>query len=194
MHNVANGDAGGFFGPSRLFIYFNERVMLGTVAEDSGACIRDGIKSVNRDGACKETTWPYDISKFTVKPDGGCYTEAELFQAVSYQRVPILPMMFKAALAAGYPIAFGIMSPMITSRAKASPSTAWSRCLTPSASSALEARPSARRPTTMPNSRSSSATPGARCGADQRDTSTCPYAFVANARLTSDAWAISKAE
>src|SRR6201994_4490216 len=34
------------FVPSRLFIYYNERVMENTVDSDSGAQIRDGIKSV----------------------------------------------------------------------------------------------------------------------------------------------------
>src|ERR1700683_3381323 len=34
------------FVPSRLFIYYNERVIEGTVDSDSGAQIRDGIKSV----------------------------------------------------------------------------------------------------------------------------------------------------
>src|SRR5262245_26808338 len=34
------------FVPSRLFIYYNEREMEGTVDSDSGAQIRDGIKSV----------------------------------------------------------------------------------------------------------------------------------------------------
>src|SRR5450759_909977 len=34
------------FVPSRLFIYYNERVIEGTVRSDSGAMIRDGIKSV----------------------------------------------------------------------------------------------------------------------------------------------------
>src|SRR6476469_7450575 len=32
------------FTPSRLFIYYNERVIEGTVSSDSGAMIRDGIK------------------------------------------------------------------------------------------------------------------------------------------------------
>ena len=36
------------FAPSRLFIYYNERVMEGTVNSDSGAQIRDGIKSVGQ--------------------------------------------------------------------------------------------------------------------------------------------------
>ncbi|HSQ05128.1 MAG TPA: hypothetical protein VLN59_13880, partial [Burkholderiales bacterium] len=32
------------FCPSRLFIYYNERAMEGTIKSDSGAQIRDGIK------------------------------------------------------------------------------------------------------------------------------------------------------
>ena len=39
------------FTPSRLFIYYNERVIEGTVDSDSGAQIRDGVKSVNQQGA-----------------------------------------------------------------------------------------------------------------------------------------------
>ena len=56
------------FVPSRLFIYYNERALEGTVSSDSGAVIRDGIKVVNREGVCPETLWPYDIGVFTVKP------------------------------------------------------------------------------------------------------------------------------
>src|SRR5262249_16392366 len=36
------------FTPSRLFIYYNERAMEGTVNSDAGAEIRDGIKSINK--------------------------------------------------------------------------------------------------------------------------------------------------
>src|SRR5436305_1746421 len=46
--------------PSRLFIYYNERNMEGTVNTDSGAQIRDGIKSVVKLGYCPEDDWPYD--------------------------------------------------------------------------------------------------------------------------------------
>jgi C1A family cysteine protease len=40
------------FTPSRLFIYYNERVIEGTVTQDAGAQIRDGIKAVARDHQC----------------------------------------------------------------------------------------------------------------------------------------------
>ena len=56
------------FVPSRLFIYYNERVMEGTVGTDSGAQIRDGIKSVGTIGAPPESDWPYNIAEFAVKP------------------------------------------------------------------------------------------------------------------------------
>ena len=64
------------FVPSRLFIYYNERNLEGTVDKDAGAEIHDGIQVMNTIGVCPETDWVYDISKFAVKPDEKCYTEA----------------------------------------------------------------------------------------------------------------------
>ena len=43
------------FTPSRLFIYYNERVIEHDVQSDNGAQIRDGIKSVASQGVCPET-------------------------------------------------------------------------------------------------------------------------------------------
>src|SRR4051812_38669153 len=62
--------------PSRLFIYYNERSMEGTIKEDSGAMIRDGIKSVAKQGVCKESTWKYNIAKFKNKPTKSAYSSA----------------------------------------------------------------------------------------------------------------------
>src|SRR5215471_20564192 len=95
------------FGPSRLFIYYNERDMEGTVGEDSGAMIRDGIKSIAQLGVCDEKEWPYAINKFTNKPSASCYTDALEHQALSYQRVTQTPTQMKGCLASGFPIVFG---------------------------------------------------------------------------------------
>src|SRR5215467_9143572 len=38
------------FMPSRLFIYYNERVIENTVNSDAGAMIRDGMKVINQYG------------------------------------------------------------------------------------------------------------------------------------------------
>lgn len=95
------------FNPSRLFIYYNERVMEHTVSSDSGAQIRDGIKSVGKQGDCPETEWPYDIKKFTDKPPAGCYRDAIKYKALQYQRVLQDLNQMKGCLASGYPFVFG---------------------------------------------------------------------------------------
>ena len=95
------------FNPSRLFIYYNERVMEGTVDTDAGAMIRDGVKSVNKQGAPPETIWPYDITKFTLPPSQEAIEQGAQHPALQYARVPrSLPFM-KACLASGFPFVFG---------------------------------------------------------------------------------------
>ena len=97
----------GDFTPSRLFIYYNERVIEHTVDSDSGAQIRDGIKSVAKQGDCPETEWPYVIAKFKTKPAARCYADALQYRVVLYQRlVPVLSQL-KGCLASGYPFVFG---------------------------------------------------------------------------------------
>ena len=95
------------FMPSRLFIYYNERVMEHTVNIDNGAEIRDGVKSVNKQGVCPEKMLPYKISRFTKKPDAACYKEALKHQVLSYHRVRRTLEQMKACLAEGYPFVFG---------------------------------------------------------------------------------------
>jgi C1A family cysteine protease len=95
------------FMPSRLFIYYNERRMEGTVDTDSGAMIRDGIKSLAKQGVCTEDAWPYNIPKFADQPPPECYTQATANRAVSYQRVPQVLNQLRGCLAHGYPFVFG---------------------------------------------------------------------------------------
>ncbi len=95
------------FHPSRLFIYYNERAMEGTVHSDAGAMIRDGIKSIAKLGVCNETAWPYAVGKFATKPSAADYKAALQHQALSYQRLSQTLNQFKGCLAAGYPFVFG---------------------------------------------------------------------------------------
>jgi len=95
------------FTPSRLFIYYNERLIEHTVDSDSGAQIRDGIKSTARQGDCPETEWPYVISKFKTKPPARCYTDALKYKVVLYQRVAQTLSQLKGCLASGWPFVFG---------------------------------------------------------------------------------------
>lgn len=127
---TANGIAGAFefdlrsqgladFAPSRLFIYYNERAMERTVGQDSGAQIRDGIKSVARQGVVPESAWPYDGDPADSdgswpaghlaarKPDAALYAEAQHAEAVAYDRVPQQADQIKAVLASGMPVVIG---------------------------------------------------------------------------------------
>jgi C1A family cysteine protease len=95
-----------FVNMSRLFIYYNERVIEHTVNSDSGAMIRDGIKTVVKQGVCAEKKWPYVISKFTVKPSPACYKQALDHQVLAYARIQTVNEM-RSCLAEGYPFVFG---------------------------------------------------------------------------------------
>lgn len=97
------------FMPSRLFIYYNERVIEGTVSSDSGAQIRDGVKSVNQQGAPPETDWSYDISKFAEKPPQNAYADATKHEAILYQRLTQTLGQLKGCLASGFPFVFGFV-------------------------------------------------------------------------------------
>ena len=95
------------FTPSRLFIYYNERAIEHTIDSDSGAQIRDGIKSVAKQGDCPETEWPYVIARFKTRPSAKCYADARKYRAVLYQRLTPILSQLKGCLASGYPFVFG---------------------------------------------------------------------------------------
>ena len=95
-----------FVDVSRLFIYYGERVIEHTVKSDSGAMLRDGIKTLVKQGVCSEKKWPYVVSKFSVKPGAACYKEALQHQVTSYHRIVTLDEM-RSCLAEGFPFVFG---------------------------------------------------------------------------------------
>jgi C1A family cysteine protease len=93
--------------PSRLFIYYNERALENSIDTDSGAQIRDGIKTVASQGACPETMWPYVAASFAERPPAPCYKYAKMHPALQYARVTQDADQMKACLASGFPFVFG---------------------------------------------------------------------------------------
>lgn len=102
------------FMPSRLFIYYNERVIEHSTNKDAGAQIRDGIKSTAKIGVPPERVWPYS-QRLTVvkeKPKPRAYEDAEQHKVIAYHRIysphpeTFLTLM-KSCLADGYPFVFG---------------------------------------------------------------------------------------
>jgi C1A family cysteine protease len=96
------------FIPSRLFIYYNERAMEGTISQDSGAQIRDGIKSVAMLGAPPESLWPYDPAKFADTPPASVFAAAKQDLVTSYSKVAQNLVQMQGCLAEGYPFVLGI--------------------------------------------------------------------------------------
>jgi C1A family cysteine protease len=92
---------------SRLFIYYQERVLEGTTYYDAGAYIRDGIKACNQYGAPLETIWPYLSNKVTTRPSTAAYTDAAKRKVGSYQRITTQAAGIKASLNSGYPVVVG---------------------------------------------------------------------------------------
>lgn len=88
--------------PSRLFIYYNERVIEGTVDSDAGAELKDGIKSVNKQGMCPESVWPYEDTRLTLTPSEECYRDASEDFVLQYESVDNTVLNdLKAALVQG---------------------------------------------------------------------------------------------
>jgi C1A family cysteine protease len=91
---------------SRLFIYYQERKLEGTIDQDAGAQIRDGIKALAKVGVCKEYLYPYNVERFKHPPSIQANADAAKHKIVEYRRVRGLYDM-RAALAGGTPVVFG---------------------------------------------------------------------------------------
>jgi C1A family cysteine protease len=106
------------FVPSRLFIYYQEREIEGTVDLDCGAMMRSGIKVIANFGVCPEEptqnhpdvdgVWPYDIQNLLYeKPSAAIYNIAAEHQAITYSRLQRSINEMKGCLASGYPFVYG---------------------------------------------------------------------------------------
>lgn len=103
---------------SRLFLYYNERMLDGTIPDDTGAYLSDGIKSLQMHGLCQESSWPYDINQFAIKPPDSCYEEALNNQALSVENINNTLSAMKTSLANNEPFVVGIAvySSFVTSK------------------------------------------------------------------------------
>lgn len=98
------------FEPSRLFIYYNERSLEGTVPYDAGAQIRNGIKAIAKFGVTSEVLWPYsdqDPGPYQTKPPKAAFVDGLDHQALLYFRVPQTLRTIQQCLAEGWPVIFG---------------------------------------------------------------------------------------
>jgi len=94
---------------SRLFQYYNERVIEHSINIDSGATVSDSIKAVVNYGMCAEKNWPYNIKKFAVKPVPTCYKLALKHKALKVLNVEQTLTAMQAELTAGFPFVLGFV-------------------------------------------------------------------------------------
>lgn len=92
--------------PSRLFIYYNERVLDGDPRQDGGSSLSSAIYVLKQQGVCSETTWAYIEDNVFVRPNKTSYAEAIKDQLLSDFSIQTLEEM-KQCLSAGFPFMFG---------------------------------------------------------------------------------------
>ncbi len=186
------------FLPSRLFIYYNERAVEGTLSEDAGAQLRDGMKVVAKLGVCPEESrppqkadWPYDAAKFTRRPRAACFTYGEDNQVLVYRRVTQALTPMRACLAAGFPFVFGFAvyegfeSAEVAKSGEANLPAGDERLLGGHAVVAVGYDDAAQR-FTVRNSW------GTRWG--QKGHFTMPYAYLLDPNLAADFWTVRETE
>ena len=180
------------FMPSRLFIYYNERMIEGTVDEDSGAMIRDGIKTVAKLGVCAEAVWPYDIARFTDEPPakavhGGQESPGDWSTAGSSRSLH----QMQGCLATGFPFVFGFS--VYESFESAGGRRTGVVPLPPPQREAPRGSRRSRRGVR----RRHAAVPGPQLLGDHWGMGgycTMPYAYLTNPSLASDFWAVYSVE
>jgi C1A family cysteine protease len=94
--------------PSRLFIYYNERLVAGVVDEDAPVSLRDGYRTIAKYGACPEPRWPYVPRRFRRRPTPLCYADARRRLAIEYYRIQRTISHLRACLAERHPFVFGV--------------------------------------------------------------------------------------
>jgi C1A family cysteine protease len=94
---------------SRLFVYYNERVLENHVSQDTGATLADGIKTLQKHGVCEETLWPYNPANFAVCPPKTCYNAALQHVALQVKNIRNDLTTMKSSLCNGCPFVVGFL-------------------------------------------------------------------------------------
>lgn len=92
---------------SRLFVYYNARLLEGNTSTDEGASIRSGIKGLSKFGVCTEQLWPYVIENFDDRPPRECYIDAAPRKIPTYRRIENGSQAVDA-IGNNYPVVMGI--------------------------------------------------------------------------------------
>lgn len=105
---IHNQETGSFRHLSRLFVYYQGRLLDGWPEADDGATIRSCVKAINRLGVPYETKWPYLRRNLLLRPSDEAHTCAMERKVVAYSRVQNRTINgLRRALAQRLPVVFG---------------------------------------------------------------------------------------
>jgi len=92
---------------SKLFVYYNTRMLDGTISRDAGSTLSQAVNAISKYGVCSELKWPYLVDKYAIQPSQDCYSQAADHQALQFSRVSQTEAQMKGCLVSGYPFVFG---------------------------------------------------------------------------------------
>lgn len=96
--------------PSRLFIYYNSRFLLGWVDKDMGSTLTHTVKAMMTNGLPNEKMWWYNDAKYAVKPSKKVYIEGLKHKALSHFGIEDGNLdEMRQCLAMGFPFIFGAL-------------------------------------------------------------------------------------
>lgn len=104
--NLLRHDPSRYTTLSPLFLYYQERLLEGTISEDGGAEMRTGLKAIKDIGISPEEHHPYIPQNFMLPPNADAYADASMFKISVYSRLIGLNSM-KSCLAIGGGIVIG---------------------------------------------------------------------------------------
>ncbi len=90
---------------SRLFCYWTTRVLVEQTPpeKDSGCIVANVVTALEKYGACLESFWPYDVTKFSEKPPQEAFDDALKRTVVTAHPITTLRAL-KLSIAAGFPV------------------------------------------------------------------------------------------
>lgn len=81
---------------SKLFIYYNARLLEGVEVIDDGATLRSTLKAGAHFGLCSEDLWPYNFANMNIKPTPECYRDGSYRVIPKYERLYDLQSILSA--------------------------------------------------------------------------------------------------
>ena len=95
--------------PSRLYQYYNSRLLEGNEKSDSGATYRSCYKALAKFGFCDEKLWEYDTTKYKDEPSKECYDKSNTTLIKKYQS--LIPSIYaiEYALSQNKIVCIGVM-------------------------------------------------------------------------------------